>query len=143
MNDIRRNLRMMFVVVLLFICNKFFVRPYILENEFPVVLDIFVLSFPNLCEAILGGLLLTNISLFAKYRFLKKPLSITGNHIYLFAVLITALYVLLQEFKIHNLGGNNVYDPYDVLFSVIGLLALYFILWYTKPVISFEQEPEK
>ena len=143
MNDIRTNLRIMLMVALLFISNKFFLRPYILENEFPEFLNIFVLSFPNLCEAILGGLLLTNIGLFIKQKFLKTPSSITENHIYIFAVLATAIYVLLQEFKIHNLGGNNVYDPFDVLFSLIGLLTVYFILLYLKPVISFEQKPKK
>lgn len=139
MNNVKTNLRIMLVVVLIFICNKLFLRPYVLENDFPEFLNIFVLSFPNLCEAILGGLLLTNIGLFAKYKFLKIPSNITENHIYLFVVLITAIYVLLQEFKIHNLGGNNVYDPYDVLFSVIGLLAVYFFLRYIKPVISLEE----
>lgn len=143
MNDIRRNVRIMLVAVLIFICNKFFLRPYILENEFPEVLNVFVLSFPNLCEAILGGLLLTNIGLFVKHKFLQTSSNITENHIYLFAVLVTAIYTLLQEFKIHNLGGNNVYDPFDILFSVIGLIVVYFILLYTKPVISFEQKPKK
>ena len=143
MNDIRKNVRIMFVVVIVFICNKFFLRPYILENEFSEVLNIFVLSFPNLCEAILGGLLLTNIGLITKHKFLKTGSNITENHIYLFAVLITAIYTLLQEFKIHNLGGNNVYDPFDILFSIIGLITVYSILLYTKPVISLKQKLKK
>jgi hypothetical protein len=141
MNDVRGNLRIMLVVVLIFICNKLFLRPYILENDFSEFLDIFVLSFPNLCEALIGGLLLTNIGLFAKHKFLKTPSNITESQIYLFAILVTAIYVLLQEFKIHNLGGNNVYDPFDVLFSVIGLLIVSIILLYLKPVISFEEKP--
>jgi hypothetical protein len=99
------------------------------------------LSFPNLCEALIGGLLLTNIGLFTKHKFLKTPSNITENYVYLFAVLVTAMYILLQEFKIHNLGGNNVYDPFDVLFSVIGLIIVSFILWYLKPAISFEEKP--
>lgn len=142
MNDIRKNIRIMFVVVLMYICNKFFLRPYILENEFPELLNIFVLSFPNLCEAVLGGLLLTNIGLFAKHKFLKTLSNITEKHVYLFAVLATAVYTLLQEFKVHNLGGNNVYDPFDILFSVIGLITVYSILVYFKPVIASEQKPE-
>ena len=141
MNDVKINLRIMFVVVLIFICNKLFLRPYILENDFPEFLNIFVLSFPNLCEALIGGLLLTNIGLFAKNKFLKTLSNITENYVYLFAVLVTAMYILLQEFKIHNLGGNNVYDPFDVLFSVIRLIIVSFILWYLKPAISFEEKP--
>jgi len=143
MNDIKRNLRMMSFVVLIYLCNKFLLRPYILENEFPEFLNIIVLSFPNLCEAVVGALLITNLSLFAKHKYLKSPSSITEDHIYLFAVLFTAVYVLLQELKIHNLGGNNVYDPFDMLFSVIGLIIVYSILLYTKPVISFVQTPKK
>lgn len=141
MNDVKTNLRIMLVVVLIFISNKLFIRPYILENDFPDFLDIFVLSFPNLCEALIGGLLLTNIGLFAKRKFPKTLTKVKENHIYIFAVLVTAMYVLLQEFKTHNLGGNNVYDPFDVLFSVIGLIIVSFILWYLKPAISFEEKP--
>ena len=141
MNDVKTNLRIMLVVVLIFICNKLFLRPYIIENDFPEFLNIFVLSFPNLCEALIGGLLLTNIGLFAKHKFLKTPSNLTENYVYLFAVLVTAMYVLLQEFKIHNLGGTNFYDPFDVLFSVIGLIIVSFRLWYLKPAISFDEKP--
>ncbi|MFK7811673.1 MAG: hypothetical protein AB8B59_04210 [Maribacter sp.] len=136
MNDVRTNLRIMLVVVLIFIGNKLFLRPYILENDVSDFLSIFVLSFPNFCEALIGGLLLTNIGLFSKHKFLKAPSNITETHIYLFAVLLTALYVLLQEFQIHNIGGNNVYDPFDVLFSVIGLITVYVMLRYIKPFVA-------
>ncbi|WP_299436872.1 hypothetical protein [uncultured Aquimarina sp.] len=140
MKDIRRNVRIMFIVLVIFICNKFFLRPYVIKNDFPEFLNVFVLSFPNLCEAIVGGLLITNIGLLGKQRFLKTSSNITENHVYLFAVLVTGLYVLLQEFKIHNLGGNNVYDPFDILFSIIGLIIVSFILLYFKPVISIQKK---
>jgi len=135
MKDIRINLRIMFVVVIMFIFNKFFLRPYILENDFPEFINIFVLSLPNFCEAVVGGLLITNLSLFIKHKYLKTFSNVTNNFIYLFAVLFTAIYVILQEFKIHNLGGNNTYDPFDILFSVIGLITVYLLLIYFKPII--------
>lgn len=143
MSDVRRNLRIMFFVVLIFIFNKLYLRPYILENEFQELLDIFVLSFPNLCEAVIGSLIIVNISLFVKFRFLKQLSNIEENHIYLFSIVAAGVYVLLQEFKIHNLGGNNVYDPFDILFSLIGLVTVYFILLYIKPTTSLERKPKK
>ncbi len=48
--------------------------------------------------------------------------------IYLIATLAAAVYVILQEFKIHNLGGANTYDPYDVVASIIGLITVFTIL---------------
>jgi hypothetical protein len=140
MNDARKLARIMFLVVVLFICNKLILRPYVLKNEFPEFVNVFVLSFPNLCEAVVGGLLLTNIGLYLKHKYLKAHSSITEHHVYLFAVLLTAVYVLLQELKVHNLGGNNVYDPFDMLFSVMGMGLAYFLLLYLKPRILFEQK---
>lgn len=32
--------------------------------------------------------------------------------------------MLTQEFELHNLGGNNVYDPNDVAASIIGLVGM-------------------
>jgi len=139
MKDIRWNVMIMSIVIVIFMFNKFFLRPYVLENEFPEFLNIFVLSFPNLCEAIVGGLLITNLSLYGKQRFFKTNSNIKDTHIYLFVVLITGIYVILQEFKIHNLGGTNVYDPFDILFSLIGLIIVSFILFYFKPVISIQK----
>ena len=56
------------------------------------------------------------------------------------ATAAAAVYVILQEFKIHNLGGENVYDPYDVVFSVIGLITAYLILHTLKPRIHATSE---
>jgi len=139
MKDIRRNVRIMFVIVMIFIFNKFFLRPYILENEFPEFINIFVLSFPIFCEAVIGGLIITNLGLFIKHKYLKENSKVANNFIYIFAVLLTGVYVISQELKIHNLGGNNIYDPFDILFSVIGLITVYLILIYFKPIISTRQ----
>jgi len=102
--ELKKNLRVIFGVVVLFMINKFLLRPYVLASDFPEAVNIFVLSFPNFCEAICGSLLLANIGLSLKSR------------------------------KIHNLGGRNVYDPFDLLFSVIGLLIAAVILGNVKQV---------
>ena len=36
--------------------------------------------------------------------------------------------MLTQEFKLHNLGGNNVYDPYDVVASIVGLVGMFWLV---------------
>lgn len=51
------------------------------------------------------------------------------------AVILAGIYVITQELKVHNLGGNNVFDPNDVVFSCIGLLIGYMIIIRIKPQI--------
>lgn len=61
---------------------------------------------------------------------------------YLIAVCVTSIYVISQELEYHNLGGNNVYDPYDLIASIIGLIITLVIiqhlvsLTYLKPKIN-------
>jgi hypothetical protein len=103
-------------------------RPFVLDNDLDGFTNVFVLSFPNLCEAILGTLLLTNIALVVNTKWFKEY-RIKTFFIYPTVVLLAAIYVITQELKIHNLGGRNVYDLNDVLFSIIGLfLALVYLL---------------
>lgn len=136
--DLRTILRIMIFVIAAFLFNKFALRPYVLEHHFPEFVNIFVLSFPNLCEAILGTLLLTNIGLVFTTKFLHADTKIKGAVLYSIVVLVAAVYVILQELKIHNLGGRNVYDPFDVLFSIIGLIITYLFLLSFKP--QFEMQ---
>lgn len=110
-----------------FILNKLYIRSWVLENELPTVFQIVVFSIPNLIEAILGILILTAILLQLRQVSNKKE-SIKETTIYLIVLIISALYVIPQELKIHNLGGRNVYDPYDLIASIIGLLMTFTIL---------------
>lgn len=41
---------------------------------------------------------------------------------------IASLYVISQELKFHSLGGNNVYDPYDIAASLIGIAATFIVI---------------
>ena len=133
MQDLFKITRILLVIVLLFVVNKLLLRPYILTNNFPKFLETFVLSFPNFCEAMVGSIVLVNLGLYGNRRLLKAPARLKEDIIYKLAVLIAAIYVLLQEFKVHNLGGRNTYDPDDVVFSVIGLVAAYLLFHYVKP----------
>lgn len=128
-------LRIQFGIIVSFIIVKFLMRPFVLQNNFPEVIKIFVLSYPNFCEAIIGTIVLTYILLMITARATKNKPKFKERYVYLISVLAAGVYVILQEFKIHNLGGINVYDPYDVLFSVLGLITAYFLLIRVSPKI--------
>ncbi|WP_299712778.1 hypothetical protein [uncultured Tenacibaculum sp.] len=129
MNDIRKLVRIQIGVLLLFVVFKI-VRSKILssENNFIQVIG---LSLPNLFEGILGVLILTALGL-----TLTRNKNIKHNYIYILAIIFAAIYVITQEFKIHNLGGKNVYDSNDVLFSLIGLFIGTIIVFIIKPKIE-------
>ncbi len=123
---IKKYIRYLFgILFILFILNKFYLRPWVLENELPELFQIFVFSVPNLIEAILGTIILTGILLQLRQYLNKK---IKDASIYLIAVSISSIYVISQELKFHNLGGNNVYDPYDLIASILGLLIIFMII---------------
>lgn len=133
MRENKTLIRIYIGVLLSFFANKFVVRPLVLENDYAAPFKIFVLSYPNFCEAVVGSLLLANIGLVMVVRNAALRTQLTLARIYPLAVLVTGIYVILQEFKIHNLGGRNTYDPYDVLFSIAGLVISYGILLVVKP----------
>lgn len=126
---IKKYVRYLFgIAILIFILNKFYLRPWILEHD---VTDIFVIvtySIPNLIEAIIGTLILTGILLQVRQYFNKQFGAIKVTYIHIIAVSIASIYVISQELKFHNLGGNNVYDPYDIVASVIGLTGTFGII---------------
>ena len=118
------------MAILIFIMNKLITRPWVLENDVSEILLIISFSLPNFIEAIVGTLILTGILLQARQYFDEKLGSIKTSHIYLGAVSIASIYVISQEFKFHNLGGNNVFDYYDIIASIIGLIGTYGIIRY-------------
>ncbi|WP_127845827.1 hypothetical protein [Psychroflexus aestuariivivens] len=116
------------IAILIFVLNKLYIRNWILENDLPDFLLIVTYSIPNLIEAIIVTLLLTGILLQVRQHYNKKLGSIKVEHINILASSIAAVYVISQELKFHNLGGNNVYDPYDLLASFIGLIGTFGII---------------
>lgn len=136
--SIQKLIRIQFATLILFVINKLWLRPFVLAQNLAdplkTLLETFVFSFPNLCEAIVGTLLLTFFGLSIKQR--RGWTNVSEAAIYLAATVIAGVYVILQELKIHNLGGVNVYDPYDLLYSVIGLLVGYGVLVVVKPAVE-------
>jgi hypothetical protein len=104
------------------------IRPWVLENGSIEFVRLFVLSVPNLVEAFVGTLLLTGIFLQMRQHFKKYLGSIRDKDIYLIAAALAGTYSISQEFKLHNIGGNNVFDIYDVIASIIGLLIAYGVI---------------
>jgi len=117
---------------------KFLIRPIVIENEITGLIKIFSMSYPNFCEAIAGTIVIAFMLLVINGKFGKKGLGLKEEYIPLISILTSGIYVLLQEFKIHNIGGTNVYDPYDVIFSIIGLIIAYGLLLYVKPKYTVE-----
>ena len=116
------------IAFLIFVLNKLYIRTWILENELPEFFLIVAYSIPNLLEAIIGTLLLTGILLQIRHHFNKKFGSVKNIYVYILAVFIASIYVISQELNFHSLGGNNVYDPYDIVASLIGLIGTFGII---------------
>ncbi len=136
MNSILVLARIQIAIIVTFVLNKVLIRPFILENSDDGFWTICVLSYSNFCEAIVGTLSVTYIWLVINNKWIKPENRVQEKFIYIFATVFAGIFVILQELKIHNLGGRNVYDPNDVVFSVIGLIAAYLMLIRLKPQIS-------
>jgi hypothetical protein len=126
---IKKYVSYLFVTVsIMFVLNRFYVRPFVLENDFPDIFPIVVLSLPNFCEAVMGTLLLTGILLQMRQILGDKLKPFKTTYVFSTALMLASIYVISQEFKLHNIGGNNVYDPYDLVASIIGLTLTYMII---------------
>jgi hypothetical protein len=138
MTDIRANNRILLAFVAAFILNKVVLRPYVISNDITGLIETFAFSFPNLCEAVVGTLMLTNIALVLNSHFLANSQRFKERTIYFTVTTFSAVYVILQEFKVHNIGGRNVYDSNDVVFSVVGLGLVIGYLLIKKPKYTVE-----
>ena len=106
--------------------NKFVFRPWIhnhFEHSFMLIL---VNSLPNFVEAIIGTVLIAGIGLVVQARFFSKAVKVRTT--YTLAALLAGVYVITQELNLHSLGGANVYDPFDVGASILGLITAYIFL---------------
>ena len=108
--------------VALFFVNKIAVRSWVLGSDLPEFFNVFVLAVPNTLEAIVGMVMVGGILTAVKLRASPRLDALSPAVLTMMAAILTGTYVLTQEFKIHDLGGRNVYDPYDVLASVVGLV---------------------
>ena len=140
MSDIFKLVRIQLVIIILFTFFKL-IRPSILKGDFPEWIKIVLLSLPNFFEGIIGVLTLTGFGLYINIKVFNPYKQIKSKILYIIALILAGIYVLTQEFKIHNLGGNNVFDKNDVIFSIIGLIIGYLIVLIIKPMGL--ENPEK
>ncbi|MEC3907821.1 hypothetical protein VOI54_12395 [Tamlana sp. 2201CG12-4] len=118
---IKKYIRYLFgIVFLVFVLNKLYLRSWILKNKPTPALEVITYSIPNLIEAIMGTIALTGIILRLKDRFQIK---INDAWAYVISTCISSIYVISQELKFHNIGGNNTYDFNDLMASIIGLIV--------------------
>ena len=127
--SIKKYVRYLFVIaILLFLLNKLYFRPWVVANESNGLLLIVTYSIPNLVEAIIGTLILTGILLQTRQYFKERIGSIRDIYIHVLALSLASFYVISQELEFHHIGGNNVYDPYDLIASIIGLSGTFVII---------------
>ncbi len=136
MADILKLVRIQILFTVLFVFFKF-IRPSILNSTSPEFFKKILLSLPNFFESVIGTLILTGIGLVLNDKLNKKN-QIGVKTIYILAVLLAGIYVITQELKIHNIGGNNTFDQNDLIYSIIGLIIGYWIVVRNKPRIRNE-----
>jgi hypothetical protein len=113
---------------ILFFILKIWFRPWVIEQQGFDFLKLIAFSFPNYAEAYLGTFTLTTFLIIGRlksYTWLKNQ---SDRMIYSIATALAAIYVITQEMKFHNLGGENVYDFNDVIASIIGLIVIFVML---------------
>ncbi|MEP1307662.1 MAG: hypothetical protein ABJK11_10060 [Balneola sp.] len=113
---------------LLFFVLKIWFRPWVREQEGFEFLKIFANSFPNFVEAYLGTFTIASLMLLGKILDYSWFKNLSNRVIYLASTMLAAIFVITQEMKIHNLGGENIYDFNDVVASVIGLIFIFVML---------------
>ncbi len=116
--------RLYIAVFVLFMLNKFVLRPFVLGHDSLGFLRIIVLSIPNTFEAILGMINVASVLIAARLYLSPRFDQVQDRAVYLLATAFVSVYVLTQEFKLHNLGGRNTYDPYDAVASVVGVVGM-------------------
>ena len=135
MNDILKLARIQIVLIALFVFFKF-IRRSVLESHPSEWIKITLLSLPNLFEAIIGVLILTSIGIYLNLRVLREKWRINRVLLYLIVPILGGIFVITQELKIHDLGGKNIFDKNDVVFSIMGLIIGVLIVILIKPKID-------
>lgn len=110
-----------------FFLTKLVVRPAIRGWEVPAWIEIVAYSMPNAVEAVVGMTNVAVLILLVRHRYGASWSWLTDRVVWTLTVLIAGTFVLTQEFGVHDLGGNNVTDPWDALASVLGIALMWFL----------------
>lgn len=112
----------------LFFILKIWFRPWIREQEGFEYLKIIANSFPNFVEAYLGTFTIATFLIIGRLKNLSWIKNLSDFTIYTTSTILAAIFVITQEMKFHNLGGENIYDFNDVIASIIGLIVIFTML---------------
>ena len=110
--------------VVTFLFHRHLFRPWILESYEEGVLDIIANSYPNFLEGIIGSITLGSLGLWFKNGAGTWSPEHETATFFNWVTIVAALYVVTQELNWFTVTRVNVYDPYDVIASVIGLIAV-------------------
>lgn len=108
-----------------FAVNKLIIRPVTSDASVPRWLEVLIYSSPNLVEAVVGMTTVAVLLLLARRRVGRGWSWASDSVIYGLSALLAGSYVLSQEFKLHDLGGRNVFDPLDAAASAVGVVAMW------------------
>tara|TARA_R110000868_G_scaffold304437_7_gene565042 strand:+ start:12473 stop:12973 length:501 start_codon:yes stop_codon:yes gene_type:complete len=112
------------VVFLTFPIIKGILRPWAISTIPDSFFTTALFSYPNFAEAVLG---LSSVStiLFVFRNWCRERFDrnlFQDEFLYLISGFLSAVFVITQELKIHDLGGENIYDINDIYASCIGLI---------------------
>lgn len=112
----------------LYFVLKLWFRPWIREQEGIDFLNLMANSFPNYVEAYLGTFTIAGFLIIGRLKNYSWVKNLSDITIYTLSTILATIYVITQEMKFHNLGGANIYDPNDVIASIIGLVLIFGML---------------
>ncbi len=99
MNEQRKLLSINIGIIISFILVKFLLRPFVLRHEFPELYMIFVLSYPNFCEAVARTLVVTYLMLIVNNRLFDQKKRIKKSFIYGAAVIYQGFMLFFRRLK--------------------------------------------
>ncbi|MBO6524900.1 MAG: hypothetical protein JJ971_13795 [Balneolaceae bacterium] len=113
-----------FIVFLSFPVVKGILRPWAISTIPDSFFTTVLFSYPNFAEAVIG-LSSVSVMLFIFRNWCRERFNIyliQDTSLYLISASLSAVFVITQEMKIHDLGGENIYDINDIYASCIGLI---------------------
>lgn len=112
----------------LYFVLKLWFRPWVREQESLEFLKLIANSFPNYVEAYMGTFTIAGFFLIGRIKDYYWVKNLNDIAIYGISTALAAIFVITQEMKFHNLGGDNIYDFNDVIASIIGLIVIFVML---------------
>ena len=114
--------------VVSFLLHRHFVRTWVLQSYDSGIFVIVVNSFPNFLEAIIGSISLSGLGLLFKNRGAEWSPEKETTAFFNWVTIVATIYVITQELNWYSITRENIFDPYDIVASILGLLIINRIL---------------